>query len=149
MSLKTEGTFIKYDTQLAVENGTNNGLAKIGALTVAQAKALMIPDTGLLRNSVMYKLANGASGGFNDGSGESASEDQKLIGVPDRGVVVVGTNVKYAPYEEFGTRNRGAKPFLRPAVDIVVRGNDGKKAMEDALDASFNKAKIKSKKGVL
>ena len=27
----------------------------------------------------------------------------------------VGTPIEYAPYEEFGTRFRGAHPFLRPA----------------------------------
>lgn len=31
--------------------------------------------------------------------------------------VRIGTNVEYAPYEEFGTRYRGPHPYLRPALD--------------------------------
>jgi phage gpG-like protein len=32
----------------------------------------------------------------------------------------VGTNVEYAPYVEYGTRNPNyrAQPFMRPAVDV-------------------------------
>lgn len=35
---------------------------------------------------------------------------------------VVGTNVHYAPYQEFGTSQMRANPFLRPAAN-EVRGN--------------------------
>lgn len=30
--------------------------------------------------------------------------------------VVIGTNVPYAPYVEFGTRDQPARPFLLPAI---------------------------------
>ena len=33
----------------------------------------------------------------------------------------VGTPLEYAPYEEFGTRFRGAHPFLRPAFFTSVK----------------------------
>ena len=33
----------------------------------------------------------------------------------------VGTNIEYAPYEEFGTRFRGAHPFLRPAFATSIK----------------------------
>ncbi|HML56575.1 MAG TPA: HK97 gp10 family phage protein [Solidesulfovibrio magneticus] len=36
------------------------------------------------------------------------------------GIVITGyveAGVKYAPYVEFGTKDRAAKPFLRPAVE--------------------------------
>ena len=32
--------------------------------------------------------------------------------------VVVGTNVEYAPYVEYGTVRSRAKPYLRPALDV-------------------------------
>lgn len=31
--------------------------------------------------------------------------------------VSVGTDLEYAPYEEYGTRYRGPHPYLRPAMD--------------------------------
>src|SRR5688572_21591668 len=36
---------------------------------------------------------------------------------PTSATALVGTNVEYAPYEEYGTRYRGAHPYLRPAFD--------------------------------
>jgi HK97 gp10 family phage protein len=30
---------------------------------------------------------------------------------------IVGTNVEYAPYQEFGTQKMQAQPYLRPALD--------------------------------
>ena len=33
----------------------------------------------------------------------------------------VGTPLEYAPYEEFGTRFRGAHPFLRPAFATSIK----------------------------
>lgn len=32
---------------------------------------------------------------------------------------IVGTNVEYAPYVEYGTSRSTARPYLRPAVDII------------------------------
>ena len=46
---------------------------------------------------------------------------------PDITRVKVGTNIKYAPYVEFGTRFMRAQPFLRPAFDYVVSNLKGKK----------------------
>lgn len=51
-------------------------------------------DTGRLRASVAWRLAN---------------DSQGLLGI-------VGTNVEYAPHVEFGTRYMAAQPFLRPAL---------------------------------
>ena len=58
----------------------------------AKAKALAPVDTGLLRNSVQTKI---------DGPLKAT----------------VGTNIEYAPYQEFGTRHQRGKPFLTPAAD--------------------------------
>jgi len=33
--------------------------------------------------------------------------------------VVMGTNVAYAPHQEFGTRNMPAQPHVRPAIQSV------------------------------
>lgn len=36
------------------------------------------------------------------------------------GMYAVGTHVEYAPYVEFGTRRMAARPYLRPAAEIVA-----------------------------
>jgi len=51
---------------------------------------------------------------YADGVGEPPGEG------PDVVVVVVGTNVFYAPYIELGTKGRGATPFLRAAYYEVL-----------------------------
>lgn len=60
--------------------------------------------------------------------------------VPGREAVAVGTNVEYAPYQEFGTRHQAGTPHLRPAVD-----EDGpqaaqavKRAYEDLIRRKAN-----------
>ena len=39
----------------------------------------------------------------------------------DGSTEIVGTNVEYAPYQEFGTRKMKAHPYLRPAVENHVQ----------------------------
>lgn len=56
--------------------------------------------TGNLRRSYQYKRGNA--------TGKTASG-------------VVGTNVEYAPYVEFGTKFMKARPHLRPAMEMARR----------------------------
>lgn len=42
----------------------------------------------------------------------------------DNAVYVVGTNVEYAVFQEFGTRNMSAQPYLFPAARQVAREAD-------------------------
>jgi HK97 gp10 family phage protein len=62
-----------------------------------RAKQLCPVDTGRLRSSIAMRLE---------------AEAGRLI-------AVIGTNVEYAPYVEFGTRHMRAQPFLRPALDAA------------------------------
>ena len=78
------------------------------------AKSFQVPDTGRLRASIMWKEVSGKSGGLEGGS--------RLQTEPKKGGVV-GSGVDYAVYEEFGTRSRAPKPFLRPAAEAVRKGN--------------------------
>lgn len=41
---------------------------------------------------------------------------------PDRKSLLIGTDVEYAPYQEFGTSRMPAHPFLRPAFAEEKRG---------------------------
>ncbi len=150
MSIKS--TFTRYDIEAQLRTvGLPNGLIKTGAIVTAQAKsnALNGADSGRLTNSIMYSVANGQKGGFNQGGGDTdADANEQLQGRPNAGTVAIGSNVDYAIYEEFGTtgeRGRGAKPFLRPAVDNVVNKKEPEKALADALNNSFNDAPIKKR----
>jgi len=62
-----------------------------------RAKQLCPVDTGRLRSSISWRL-------------------ERVGGTV---VGVVGTNVEYAPYVEFGTRHNRSQPFLRPALDAA------------------------------
>lgn len=70
-------------------------MVKKAALKVeSEAKKICPVDTSRLRNSITTQRLGKATYG-------------------------VGTGVEYAPYVEFGTRKMGAKPYLRPAAEIV------------------------------
>lgn len=60
----------------------------------AAAKRLAPVDTGRLRASITNQLGQDAQGLY----------------------AVIGTNVEYAIFQEFGTRFMPAHPFLRPAL---------------------------------
>ena len=97
----------------AVSEGIDKGMIATALKVVAQAKALAPVDTGQLKNSIEW----GRDG-----------ED-----------LIVGTNNDHAVYQEFGTRNMTAQPYLRPAVAIVVNGMDADKAMKKAMRNSVGK----------
>ncbi len=147
MSIKS--VFTRFAIESQINNiGIRNGMIKTGSLVSAQAKSNAIggADTGRLTNSIMYRYSDGEQGGFNQGGGTvNADLNEEIKGRPDSGTVAVGSNVDYAIYEEFGTRRRGAKPFLRPAVDQVVNKKDGEKALADALNNSINTSPIKKR----
>ena len=99
--------------------GIADGNLEIAIAVTAQAKMLAPVDMGQLRNSIMYKTPV-TSGGFNDGSGDPAPKQITVI--PREDEAYVGTNLDYAPYQEFGTRAMAPQPYLRPAIDVVVKG---------------------------
>jgi HK97 gp10 family phage protein len=74
----------------ALENAKEKALEMIGLQVEGYAQLLAPVDTGRLRNSITHVV--------NDDS------------------VVIGTNVEYAVYQEFGTSKTKAQPYLKPAV---------------------------------
>ena len=68
-------------------------LEMMGLRCEGYAKANAPVDTGRLRNSITHDV-------------RSLEE-----------AVYIGTNVEYAPYQEYGTYKMNAQPFLRPAVN--------------------------------
>lgn len=67
----------------------------IGGMAESYAKALAPVDTGRLRNSIAHDSENNYH------------------------VVVIGSNVFYAPFQELGAPNANVPPhpFLRPAIE--------------------------------
>jgi len=51
---------------------------------------------------------------------------------------IVGTDVEYAPYEEFGTRYRPPHPYLRPALD--EKRDEAQRTIRDAFKALVEQA---------
>ena len=83
------------------EDKIAEALNKKALRIVRQAKQLAPVDTGRLRSSITAELIR------SDGRPKD----------------VVGTNVEYAPFVEFGTSKQPAQPFLRPAAQQVLNKN--------------------------
>lgn len=81
-------------------------LMKVAAKSERYAKQRCPVDTGRLRSSITHRLDYSGSGFAADGIGFHA---------------VVGTNVEYAPYVEFGARGRPPAAFLRGGVEQAIQ----------------------------
>ena len=82
----------RAEIETAVQAAKARALEIMGGKAETYAKQLAPVDTGNLRNSISH-----------------AQQDENTE--------VVGTNVSYAPYQEFGTSKMAAHPFLRPAAE--------------------------------
>lgn len=101
---------------LAIERA----LEIIGGEMVRYATGLSRVDTGLMKNSITYAVdgkpasistyhaENGEGSGSYGGSAPKEEDGKRSV--------ILGTNVHYAPYNEFGTSKKEAQPFLRPAL---------------------------------
>ena len=78
----------------AMENVKRIGAVAVAAQIEGLAKSFAPVDSGRLRDSFAFR---------EDGDG-----------------AIVGTNVEYAPYVEYGTRRTSARPYFRPAIDTVA-----------------------------
>lgn len=116
-----------------LNNALRRALKIIGMKAESYAKLRCPADTGLLRNSITFALGGEAPNiqtYMNDGHDKTGKEVPVVTGTyegtadNDTGSemsLYVGTNVKYAPYQEMGhhTVNGGWVPpqeFLRPAM---------------------------------
>ena len=106
MSIKF--TTHRKEVEDAVHQAIITGLNACGMVAETYAKKGAPVDTGRLRNSIAHKVDK------------------------EEPAAYIGTNVEYAPYQEFGTR-RGvkAKHFLRNAVQNHTQ--EYKSILENAL----------------
>lgn len=82
---------------LAIDGPTARYLIAKAVTVERVAKRLCPVDTGRLRASISYRLGIDMDGVY----------------------AVIGTDVHYAKYVEFGTRFMRAQPFLRPALEYI------------------------------
>lgn len=103
----------------ALEKSAQKILRESYGIPIAgQAISLAPRDTGKLKGSITYQTASG--GGMVNAPATQADTVSKP---QDKYTCHVGTNVKYAIMQEYGTaRDITGTPFLRPAVDIVRTG---------------------------
>ncbi len=80
-----------------LENAQKLGLLEAGMLVAQRAQGKAPVDTGRLKRSVHNTVP-------------------QQVG-PGQMITLVGTNVEYAPYQEFGTKFMKAQPYLNPALD--------------------------------
>lgn len=118
-----------------LELGVKQALMAIGAKAEGYAKKDCPVDTGRLRNSITWAV-EGAQGTANAETGEKAKwSDYKKHWEPEKNVVVIGTNVTYAPQQEFYdmSHKTGKAHFLRDAM--TNHSDEYKKTAEAALKA--------------
>jgi HK97 gp10 family phage protein len=131
--------------------GLKAAIVQTAIKIVGQASANAAVKTGTLRNSIMWSKGWSSDsfgfprdGGFSPavGGGQSSKID-----APDGIEAVVGSNVEYAIDQEFGTRNKAAQPYLRPAAD-AVRGSDASEIANkwgrEAMEREFKKRQKKN-----
>ena len=89
MSLEWRGD----EAKRAMARVKRSGALAIATEIVGQAISIVPVKDGNLRNSIQAR---------EDGDG-----------------AIVGTNIEYAAFVEYGTRRMSARPYLRPAIDSV------------------------------
>lgn len=130
MSYEVDGANFKIkdnskEVLAAMEKACEKALTAVGLQAVGYAEFLAPVDTGLLRNSLTYALDGEApkkkkykadekgKGGKKESGEYSGTVDKEK---KNRRAVYIGTNVEYAPYQEYGTSKTSAQPFIRPAA---------------------------------
>ena len=92
------------DAIRAVDEANERGILHFCIAIQGHARDLSPYQTGFLRSSITYKTMLSNGGG-----------KVPLTVNPKKGIGFVGSNVSYALYQEFGTKNMSANAFLRPA----------------------------------
>lgn len=109
------GFQMEKEIKMSMKAGSGRMYGKHRASAPGEPPAV---DTGRLRGSIS---TNWSGSGMAKGSTEGVARGEDGVGQPDAKedmfTVVVGTNVPYASFLEFGTRNMAPRPFMRPIQD--------------------------------
>ena len=112
------------------------GLMACGAKAEGYEKEECPVDTGRLRNSITWAIRGKQSKPNTSQGAEARSEDYKLRGEPPEAELYIGTNVEYAPKQEYGdaiTHKVGKAHFLRDSFSTHI--DEYQKTLEAALNA--------------
>lgn len=129
VSVRVSTKVDNLDEALKASNkGNNASIISICLGVQGYAKRLAPVDTGYLKGSITYKTFT------KDGGGDSPLNVQ-----PKENQGFVGTNVEYALYQEFGTRNNvPPQPFMRPAI-LIAESPQQAKEIADLFNAEMDK----------
>jgi HK97 gp10 family phage protein len=110
-------TYKDYSKKIvdAVKAGIPGALEVAAVNITSKAKDLAPVDTGNLRNSISYR------------PGDKSNE------------MIVGANAPYAVYQEYGTRYMKPQPFMRPAIDLVIKGTGTMQSIKKIVNEHFKK----------
>lgn len=93
--------------------GNRDALVRRIAFEVeAEAKQLAPVDTGALKASIYTRTSNEQMPDVDEG-------ERVELPRPPEGVAHVGPSVEYGVYQELGTSDMAAQPYLTPAVEMV------------------------------
>lgn len=133
VNIKSNVNAVKEETARAILRG----LKAIGEKAIDYAKGDCPVDSGRLRNSITYAVSDGTQGGANNkDKAKAEAEDYAMHGTPQVNTLVIGTNVVYAPPQEFSEtfiHTTGKAHFLRDAIS--THGDEYKKTMEASIKA--------------
>jgi len=136
--IKTNFSF--KDIETAGKPAAKKSITKLAIAIEGQAVLLSPWKEGRLRDSITYSI----EGQTSDTKGKAQAGDGVHTSLEPL-TAVIGTNVEYAPYQEFGTSRQGyAQPFLRPAFDLMT-GSRTKREVSQAMNEELRKKGIKSK----
>ena len=115
----------KEEIKREMNKRLETALEEIGIKAEGYAARLCPVDTGLLRNSITSAVGGKETSIKNytadkektKGKGKASGSYSGIATAQASPYVVLGTNVEYAPSIELGSsKNRVAKPFLKPAL---------------------------------
>lgn len=95
-------------------------LTQVGIDAQRNVAALCPVDTGLLRNSITYALAGKepAKKTYKATKGDGQGAYEGTLGTQNELAVYIGTNVEYAPYQEYGDfeHKHGQWHYIRDGI---------------------------------
>lgn len=103
-----------------VKNVANRSNLDMAVEMVAQAKLASPFKEGQLRNSINATSLQWEDIGLNDEPDNKLGKPLSSAGLKD-GEFYVGSSSDHAVFQEFGTKNIPASPFLRVAEEIVIQ----------------------------
>ncbi len=148
MALKHIELIIKETNILdALDQATIESTLEVAIQGAANAKSfapVAQKDGGRLRNSIMWKTKT-KNGGIDDSPGVDAPFRVEGVSIKSK-EAVVGFNLNYGVYQEFGTRYMKPQPFLRPSMAIAKGSSTTdiiKRTQEETLRGTLKQTKIR------